>query len=109
MPTPQGEANQPKESQQHSVAHIYTGPVPLRRFVGMQDGPVTAARLPRVRLRPDQLDRLRDAKYDFQAKHRTDLREEDLLQQFFDDEFVAWIKRGLATESKRKKEAQQQA
>ncbi len=54
------------------------------------------ARLPRVRLRPDQLDALRDAKYDFQSKLRRDLREEDLLQRFFDEEFSEWLKRGLA-------------
>ena len=108
MPTPQGDDRQPKDTQQQNAAHIYPAPTPLRRFGSVQDGLPAAARLPKARLRPDQIDRLRDAKYDFQAKHRTDLREEDLLQQFFDEEFAAWIKRGLSDAAGKRKRAESQ-
>lgn len=50
-----------------------------------------------VRLRPDQIDVLRDAKFDYQAKHRQETEESDLLQHFFDESFPEWLKRALAT------------
>jgi len=49
-----------------------------------------------ARLRPDQIDALRDAKFDYQAKHRRETEESDLLQQFFDESFHEWLKRALA-------------
>ncbi len=48
-----------------------------------------------IRLRPDQVEALREAKFDFQAKHRTEVGESDLLQRFFDEGFAEWLKRCL--------------
>lgn len=52
------------------------------------------------KLRPDQVDRLRDAKFDYQARHRMDADEGDLLRRFFDDAFSEWLKRALGREKK---------
>ncbi len=55
-----------------------------------------------VRLRPDQVDLLRDAKFDYQAKHRQETEEGDLLQRFFDESFREWLKGALATKKEAK-------
>lgn len=52
------------------------------------------------KLRPDQVDQLRDAKFDFMAKHRREADEGDILQKLFDDTFAEWRKRELAGKGK---------
>jgi hypothetical protein len=56
---------------------------------------------PPIKLRPDQIDALREAKFDFQAKHRVEAGESDLLQKFFDESFTAWLKRCLDREPRK--------
>ena len=48
-----------------------------------------------IRLRPDQIEQLRNAKFDYQARHREEVEETELLRQFFDECFEDWIKRSL--------------
>jgi len=50
-----------------------------------------ARRLPTLRLRPDQIERLRNAKFDVNARFRRDADEAGLLRAFFDDAFPTWI------------------
>jgi hypothetical protein len=59
---------------------------------GVSASAIRAARpLPTPRLRPDQLERLRDAKFDVHARLRSDVDETGLLREFFDDAFETWI------------------
>jgi regulatory Fis family protein len=67
-------------------------------LVGMQSAETEMSRRPKrgpIRLRPDQAETLREAKFDFQAKHRVEAGESDLLQRFFDETFPEWLKRCL--------------
>ena len=56
-----------------------------------------------IRLQPPQVDELRDAKFDYQAKHRVEASESDLLQRFFRECFPEWRKRTCGTEKAKAK------
>ena len=62
--------------------------------------PIRRTKAGPIRLRPDQVDQLREAKFDFMAKHRAEAGESDLLQRFFDSAFGDWLKQALRTEKK---------
>lgn len=62
--------------------------------------PVRRARAGPIRLEPDQVELLREAKFDFMAKHRAEFSESDLLQRFFRECFPDWLKRTLGREKK---------
>lgn len=77
------------------------------RLIGMQtaardEQPIKTTRKPlaHTRLLPDQQEELREAKYDIQARFRTDLGESEILQQFFYEEFPGWKARKLAAADK---------
>jgi len=53
-----------------------------------------------TRLKPEQLDRLREAKFDLQARYREDYDENRILWEFFDDGFDAWLKTKLGDKKK---------
>lgn len=56
------------------------------------------------KLRPDQVDRLRDFKFDYQARHRIEADEGDLLRRFFDEDFADWVRRTMASLSSQSQE-----
>jgi hypothetical protein len=62
--------------------------------------PIRRGKAGPIRLEPDQVELLRDAKFDFMAKHRVEASESDLLQRFFADCFPDWLKRTLGREKK---------
>lgn len=78
----------------------YPRPVeaPTLRDVSMEAIPARRPQTKPPKLRPDQVDRLRDMKFDYQARHRTETDEGDLLQRFFDEAFPDWEKRALGKE-----------
>jgi hypothetical protein len=55
-----------------------------------------------IRLQPPQVDELRDAKFDYQAKHRVEATEADILQRFFRECFPEWRARTCGAEKKAK-------
>lgn len=57
-----------------------------------------------LRLRPAHQDRLREAKYDFQARFRVETDENAVLQQFFDERFEEWLGDKLAAVDREPKE-----
>lgn len=65
------------------------------------------ARSKPTRLTPPHEDRLREAKFDLQARYRAEIGESQILEQFFADEFEGWIKRKLAAKSPVKAEGQE--
>ena len=71
------------------------GPAPSVSGMGSFEGLELAGdgrgrrRPPRVP--PDHLDRLSDAKYDFQAILRADLTESHILEMFLDEKLEDWI------------------
>ncbi len=86
-----------------SVGAVYASVKWKPRLIGMQtaardEQPIKTTRKPLAptRLLPDQVEELREAKYDIQARFRTDLGESEILQQFFDEEFKLWKARKLA-------------
>jgi hypothetical protein len=52
-----------------------------------------------ARLQPAQLDALRQAKYDIQARERRDLDESLILQRFFAAAFESWLRAELEARS----------
>lgn len=65
---------------------------------GMQTAEAENVQAPRprpvvIRLQPPQVEELRDAKFDYQAKHRVEASEAELLQRFFAECFPEWRKR----------------
>jgi len=80
---------------------------PIFGRVESTDGllPERPIRMPTVRLRPEQIDKLRDLKFDYQAKTRREVREEDLLRRFFDECFPGWLEQVIG---EKKAKAQQQ-
>lgn len=62
--------------------------------------PAASARVRPVRVIPAQAERLREAKFDLQAKHRVEFDESRILEQFFDERFEEWIKAKLAAKAK---------
>jgi len=86
-----------------SVGAVYASARWKPRLIGMQtaardEQPIKTTRKPLAptRLLPDQQEVLREAKFDLQARFRTDLDESAILQQFFDEEFPGWKARKLA-------------
>ena len=82
--------------------HNYPRPVDPPTLRDVSTEPITARR-PQTKppkLRPDQVDLLRDMKFDYQARHRTEADEGDLLQRFFDEAFPEWVKRALGAKAK---------
>jgi hypothetical protein len=77
------------------------------RVESMGSLPERPVRMPTVRLRPEQIEQLRDLKFDYQAKTRREVREEDLLRRFFDECFPEWLER-ITGKKKAKTQAQQQ-
>jgi hypothetical protein len=65
---------------------------------GMAGAPIKAipGRSRPPRLRPNQQDRLREAKLDLGARYRVETDENLILQQFFDETFEGWIDHKLA-------------
>jgi hypothetical protein len=47
-------------------------------------------------LRPEQIDKVRQAKFDLQAKLRTELSDSKVLERFLDEKFDEWIREALA-------------
>jgi hypothetical protein len=60
-----------------------------------------------IRLNPEQVERLRDAKFELQYHLRAEVNESAILQQFFEDGFAEWLKARLR-EPQRAEEKQQQ-
>ena len=72
--------------------------VPIKAIPGRSKAP---------RLRPNQQDRLREAKFDLNARYRVETDENLILQQFFDENFEEWVRVKLAqsvTRSERRAE-----
>ena len=91
----------------NSVGAVYASARWKPRLIGMQtaardEQPIKTTRKPLAptRLLPDQQEVLREAKFDLQARFRTDLDESAILQQFFDEEFPGWKVRKLAADDK---------
>lgn len=93
-------------SRNHSGGSIFPRPAARATFA-----PVGEVMMPRpkppapIRLTPEQVERLRDAKFELQYHLRAEVSESVILQQFFEDEFSAWLKARL---QERESEAQQQ-
>ena len=85
-----------------NASHTFPGRVKAPTLVRMPTAEVEMRRTKAgpIRLRPDQVDQLREAKFDFMAKHRAEAGESDLLQRFFDSAFGDWLKQALRTEKK---------
>jgi hypothetical protein len=64
--------------------------------------PIRRGKAGPIRLEPEQVEVLRDAKFDFMAKHRVEASESDLLQRFFRECWPEWSKRTLGREKKAK-------
>ncbi len=48
-----------------------------------------------IRLGPEQVEKLRDAKFELQYRLRVEVTESTILQQFFADTFEPWLKKRL--------------
>ncbi|HKP99853.1 MAG TPA: helix-turn-helix domain-containing protein [Actinomycetes bacterium] len=60
-----------------------------------QEIPLVRPKQQPLRLKPEQVDKLREAKFDIAAKARHETDENAILQQFFADEFDDWLQRLL--------------
>ena len=89
---------------QKPVSNNFSGradsPTLLRMPTAEAAEPVRRAKAGPIRLEPEQVELLRDAKFDFMAKHRVEASESDLLQRFFRECFAEWSKRTLGKEKK---------
>lgn len=65
--------------------------------------PTSPRRAVPTRLKPEQQDRLKAAKFDLQAAYRVETDENALLQQFFDETFDAWVEGKLSEKPGRKR------
>ncbi|KKN05539.1 hypothetical protein LCGC14_1086250 [marine sediment metagenome] len=72
--------------------------------------PINAApgRIRPPRLRPNQQDRLREAKLDLGARYRIETDESLILQQYFDETFDEWLGEKLAVGTKQTKPARRE-
>ena len=81
----------------HSAGGIFPRPAPRPMFGAVG----TEAMMPRqkapapIRLGPEQVEELRNAKFELQYHLRAEVSESVILQQFFADGFAAWLKARL--------------
>ena len=54
-----------------------------------------------IRIRPDQQEQLRQAKFDIQAAFREETTETQILEAFIGEEFPGWVQRKLKGDGKK--------
>jgi hypothetical protein len=91
-----------------SAAGIFPRRAGARTFalVDAPDAMMTRQKAPSpIRLTPDQVEKLRDAKFELQYHLRVEVVESLILQQFFDDHFADWLKARLKESAEGEKAA----
>jgi Bacterial regulatory protein, Fis family len=61
-------------------------------FAGTASAPISRTKSIVFRYRPDQLELLRQFKFDYQARHREEVDEAELMRRFFDAAVRPWMK-----------------
>lgn len=94
------------QGRNHSAAGIFPRSAPRSTFAPVGEVMMTRPKPPSpIRLTPDQVEKLRDAKFELQYHLRAEVSESVILQQFFEDAFATWLKARLQEQGT---EAQQQ-
>lgn len=99
-PVPSGPMNRPGPNSPTSGGGLYEFPRAAPSLSAMNATAAKADEVPiatvrarqqPTRLRPEQLDELRAAKFDLMGKFKVETDENALLQQFFAEAFAAWL------------------
>jgi hypothetical protein len=96
-----------RDSRKHVAGGIFPRPAARTTFAPVgTEAMMTRPKQPTpIRLTPEQIDKLRDAKFELQYHLRSEVNESAILQQFFEDGFEVWLKARL--QDQREKDEQE--
>jgi hypothetical protein len=96
VPIPMTQHGTTARTRNHSAGGIFPRPAQRATFAPVGEVMMTRPKPPApIRLTPDQVEKLRDAKFELQYHLRSEMSESSILQQFFEDSFAVWLKARL--------------